>query len=310
MHAQAVTAPPGSLLTLTGHANAPDDDVVAAVAVSSTAPPIHDTLLNRMLVLCALKTTVYFYHRPHAYVIPISRHLVVKTHSSVDLAEAATMQFLATHTTLPVPRVHCAFKHGGRTYIAVERIQGTTLVDAWPTLSEAERTRVLAHLRKLLAEMRALPAPSDQIASCIGGSLFNSSIPHTRGELRFGPFASAQQFHVWLRLGFQLADLHEGMKDRDRIEKMIRQQDGPWPRPIFTHGDLNPANIMVRDGQVVGILDWEYGGWYPPYWEYTSAFIGNQTRPVWQDKIPQFLDPPCHGELEMDITREVWWGEG
>lgn len=38
-------------------------------------------------------------------------------------------------------------------------------------------------------------------------------------------------------------------------------------RICFTHADLHHANILVRDGQLVGILDWEFFGWYPEYWE-------------------------------------------
>jgi hypothetical protein len=38
----------------------------------------------------------------------------------------------------------------------------------------------------------------------------------------------------------------------------------------------------VNDRQnVVGIVDWEFSGWYPHYWEYTSAWYGNLTRIDW-----------------------------
>jgi len=76
---------------------------------------------------------------------------------------------------------------------------------------------------------------------------------------------------------------------------MTKRQDGPWPPPKFTHGDLNPFNILVREGKVVGIIDWEFSGWYPRYWEYTSAWFGNVTRTEWRacflgssiDRIPK-----------------------
>ena len=34
----------------------------------------------------------------------------------------------------------------------------------------------------------------------------------------------------------------------------------------FTHADLAPRNIMIRDGRVVAIVDWAFSGWYPEYW--------------------------------------------
>lgn len=42
-------------------------------------------------------------------------------------------------------------------------------------------------------------------------------------------------------------------------------------RIVFTHDDLKPHNILVRGGQITGLLDWESAGWYPDYWEFTTA---------------------------------------
>lgn len=89
---------------------------------------------------------------------------------------------------------------------------------------------------------------------------------------------------------------------------MINRQDGPWPPTVLTHGDLNPCNIMVRGDTVVGIIDWECSGWYPNYWEYTNAWLGNQTRMAWQGVVDKFLDAYPE-ELEMERTRQKWWGE-
>lgn len=83
---------------------------------------------------------------------------------------------------------------------------------------------------------------------------------------------------------------------------MIVKQDGTWPAPVFTHSDLNPFNILVRGDQIVSIIDWEFSGWYPPYWEYTSAWFGNVTRGEWQSTIYSLLNPYPE-ELEIERTR-------
>ncbi|KAF2704894.1 hypothetical protein K504DRAFT_537480 [Pleomassaria siparia CBS 279.74] len=41
-------------------------------------------------------------------------------------------------------------------------------------------------------------------------------------------------------------------------------------RIVLTHGDLNQANIMVKHGKIVSLIDWEFSGWYPEYWEYVN----------------------------------------
>ncbi|OQE06026.1 hypothetical protein PENVUL_c020G06264 [Penicillium vulpinum] len=58
--------------------------------------------------------------------------------------------------------------------------------------------------------------------------------------------------------------------------------------------DIAPRNIIVDEqNNVTGILDWEYAGWYPEYWEYAQimrpAFWGDWS--VWMDKTaPQRWD--------------------
>jgi aminoglycoside phosphotransferase (APT) family kinase protein len=41
-------------------------------------------------------------------------------------------------------------------------------------------------------------------------------------------------------------------------------------RITFTHGDLSSSNILVEDGHISAILDWETAGWLPEYWEFTT----------------------------------------
>jgi hypothetical protein len=47
--------------------------------------------------------------------------------------------------------------------------------------------------------------------------------------------------------------------------------DTPEPKCVFTHSDFRPANIRVVEeaGRLVvsGIIDWEFSGFYPDYWE-------------------------------------------
>jgi len=85
---------------------------------------------------------------------------------------------------------------------------------------------------------------------------------------------------------------------------MAVKQDGPWPAAVFTHGDLNPFNIFVRGDEVTAIIDWECAGWFPNYWEYTSAWYGNLTRTEWQENLSKFLDA-FPAELEMEMVRQM-----
>ncbi|KAK4495131.1 hypothetical protein PRZ48_013458 [Zasmidium cellare] len=274
-------------------------------------PAINDTFFYRLFIKLALKTLGLF-HKSDGLCTPISKRLIVKTGHRIRLTEAATMKYIGEHTSIPVPKVYCSFVYNRRACILMERIQGDDLPAVWDGLSEDGRQKVYAQLRTIIDELRALkPPPGTGVESCTGGSLYDGRIPRSP---ELGPFKTIQDFHLWLREGFNPSEARAKAQGEvaeevwERLEKMVKMQEGPWPAPVFTHGDLNPFNILLRGDQVVGIIDWEFAGWYPHYWEYTSAWYGNLLRSDWQKGLYQFLDP-FPAELEMEITRQKWWGE-
>ncbi|TVY41289.1 hypothetical protein LSUB1_G002224 [Lachnellula subtilissima] len=134
--------------------------------------------------------------------VRISKNLVVKTGPFVHLTEAATMEFVAASTSIPVPHVYSSFVHRNRAYIVMERISGEPFTKAWKTLSDVDRESIFAQLQRMILELRTLvPPPGTGVESCVGGSLRDSRIPHARP--RFGPFKTIQDFHFWLRDGLQ-----------------------------------------------------------------------------------------------------------
>jgi hypothetical protein len=52
-------------------------------------------------------------------------------------------------------------------------------------------------------------------------------------------------------------------------------------RTFFSHADLCTGNIIVRDGKIAAMVDWQFAGWYPEYWEYTKAHFGLLNMPDW-----------------------------
>lgn len=269
---------------------------------------INNTYLRRLFGRLAFHTTAKFFNRDGPCV-PISKHKILKKGYSVHLTEAVTINYVAKHTSIPVPKIYCSFLHKNRAYIIMERIQGDNLAAVWPNLSKESLQNIFSQLKNIIQELRALkPPPNTGVESCVGGSLYDSRLPH--GTPRFGPFKTIQEFHLWLRNNTEATQIgdHVTEEDADGIKGMIVKQDGPWSSPVFTHCDLNPSNILIRKNQIVGIIDWEFSGWYPPYWEYTSAWFGNRTRGEWQSTLLSLLDP-FPEELDMEKTRNKWWGE-
>ena len=67
---------------------------------------------------------------------------------------------------------------------------------------------------------------------------------------------------------------------------------------VFTHADLHFSNIMVSDGHISGIIDWETAGWYPDYWEYCRAMRMLTYEKTWNEFWDRTLQRP-HCEILM-----------
>lgn len=222
------------------------------------------------------------------------------------------MEFIRERTSVPVPKIYCAFTYRNKTYIAMERIKGTMIADGWLQRSEESRSRILNQLKTMIEEIRSIRSPhGSSVASVDGGSLNDPRLPGI-GTIypiptarRFGPFEDINAFHRWLRRP------HKGADDAfpDEVNEMIKaHEETDWGQPFFTHGDLSSFNIIVKDDKITGIIDWETAGWYPHYWEYTRASRVSPQNAWWVDYLDRFLEPKPN-ERKFEETRCEFWGE-
>jgi serine/threonine protein kinase len=262
--------------------------------------PVNDNALYRILVLVTIKLLKRW--RPHrGNVLLISNGLCIKHGRLVSLSEAASMRFISHSTSIPVPKVVCAFERRGRTYLVMKRIDGDMLGAGWLKRSARSQVKILAQLREMIQEMRRIsPAHCGGVSNIDGGSLFDCRLPGP--SLRFGPFRNIQDFHSYLR-----GDINFHPGNDPNVNELITFHRADWPL-VFTHGDLSSLNILVRGDEVVGIIDWETAGWYPAYWEYTTACQVNPQNSFWRDEIDRFLDP-YPTELAMEKIRWKYFGD-
>lgn len=261
---------------------------------------IGNTSVRRSALLATIAVAKRFRPRRES-VLFLTGTLCVKYGDLVNLSEALALQFIAAHTSIPVPKVYCAFTHKGCTYILMERIKGDTLIRGWGSRSEESKAKIFSQLKKMVDEMRRLPAPGHGISDVVGGPLYDERFAGPTSMV--GPFETIHDFHLFLRNGFT-----EPVENYPEINDMMRLQDRHWPMPVFTHGDLSAFNILVRGDDVVGIIDWETAGWYPTYWEYTMACLqGNRMFMWWTEESDRFLDAMPE-EVVMENLRLKYFG--
>lgn len=266
--------------------------------------PINDTLWHRFLTLLAVKfvTTKGFkrFFKHPGGVLFIS-DFCIKSGLFTTLAEANAMRFVAQHTSIPVPTVHCSFMYKGETYIVMSRIQGQKVAKMWGPRSPDSKARILKQVKQMIEELHNIPPPKDiGVSNVDGGAIYDCRLPDTS---LWGPFNTIRDFHRRLRNGFEAGLLNAP----DGIEELIAFHDQQWPTPVFTHADLSSLNILVCGDEVVGIVDWETAGWFPPYWEYTTAWHVNPRNEFWQQEVDKFL-PPMPYALKMESIRRRYFG--
>ena len=64
-------------------------------------------------------------------------------------------------------------------------------------------------------------------------------------------------------------EVHEGLLDAALDAAVVRVQELTFPATLsLLHGDLNPSNVFVRDGEITGIIDWNYARYGDPLFDF------------------------------------------
>lgn len=262
---------------------------------------IHATRTRKYLTLAAVKVLKHF--RPRlSSVLMLTPSTCVKYGPFQHLSEAASMQYILDNTTIPVPKVYCAFERNGTTYIVMSRISGSPIGHEWKQRPEQSKALLLKELEVYIKEMRSLTATNGRRVQAVdGGKLFDSRL--VGGVTGFGPFESVADFHSFLRDGTSPSPDHFA-----EVTELIDRHTAAKPATCFTHGDLSSMNILVRGDHVVGIVDWDTAGWFPEYWEYTTASNVNMYNEFWKPEISKFLDEYPEA-LRMENLRQKYFGD-
>lgn len=250
------------------------------------------------------RTFIYRWVKHSGPVIFVSPGLCIKSTPFATLAEAETLHFIAQNTTIPVPKVYCAFKRKRHTYIVMRRIEGQNLWHEWVHRPRESKDKILRSLSAIVQQLQNLPnSRKNGVCNISGGPVYDQRLPD---KSFWGPFPSIQDFHAQLSDG--LATRANATTLPPDLDKLLTFYENSWPNSRFTHGDLSPLNIMVKGDKIVGIVDWETAGWMPPYWEYTSAWNVNPQCQFWQKEVDKYISPMPEA-LEMERIRRKYFGD-
>ncbi|KAA8645127.1 uncharacterized protein ATNIH1004_009344 [Aspergillus tanneri] len=219
-----------------------------------------------------------------------------------SLEEVVSMQ-MAEPAGIPVPKVISCGEHlnapfNRRFSILMTRLPGVPLENSRDKLQVDAEEPWLDELKLCITSMRLWRPPgSETICSPIGTHLRSSRVP---GHI-MGPFSSLEAFYKYL---FSPASAH-AFKSNTEYQKVLsraRRLQDYQHRTVFTHGDFKAHNILVDDeGHLSGFLDWESAGWYPGYWEFTTAMRFG--RDSWWFQVASWMGGDQYwDELDSDVA--------
>ncbi|KAF2737068.1 APH-domain-containing protein [Polyplosphaeria fusca] len=192
-------------------------------------------------------------------------------------AEAQSLRLIEKYTHVPAPRAVDATQYSDSSFLLMSGIPGEIVGRMISTMIDEQLHSVARDLKKYIAELRQIPQQHRlgrsgfQICNALGGGILDWRIGESkRRELRF---LDETQFNECLTDDLPL--------DED-ARKLVSKSHGVKHDIVFTHADLNLRNILVdENGKISGIVDWEYAGWYPEYWEYTKAHFSARHNVRW-----------------------------
>ncbi|KAG6317488.1 hypothetical protein E4U22_006203 [Claviceps purpurea] len=212
--------------------------------------------------------------------------------------EFAALQLVRRHTNIHVPSALDLVSDSEDSYLLTTTVRGVSLGRCIDTLSHEEVTTLVGDLQRCLLELRAIPkevSPKYAITNALGEACYDgrlitgSDYDEARGDF-FGPFVDEDDFNDTLRCGALPNVVHSSGHEI-----------------VLTHGDLNMRNIMMHNGRLSGIIDWETCGWFPDYWDYTKAHFITKIHRRWLKIVDAVFEKLRNFEAELAVERQLWW---
>ncbi|CAL1715436.1 unnamed protein product [Somion occarium] len=226
--------------------------------------------------------------------------LYAKFNGRVKAEEVIANMFVAANTSIPVPRVLDVIDDQGSLFVLMTRLPGVKAAGMLEKLDEQGWRQFERDLQGWWHQLRSLVPPTNVVGSLLGSPSLQRRMSMDRP---IGPFDDISAFHHYL---MTLCPEDQGTPPYDEFRRLapIKSFNKPH-RLCFTHGDLVPHNLLMENGRLCGLVDFETSGWFPEYWDCTGTYLWGclWSWSEWQDAVthifPQYQD-------EIEVEKHLW----
>ncbi|KAI9809910.1 MAG: hypothetical protein M1825_000343 [Sarcosagium campestre] len=142
---------------------------------------------------------------------------------------------------------------------------GTKLLEVWASMDQSHKDSMIRDYKTILQSLRNLPPPIDAYIGAVDGG---PAIDHRScGIQSGGAFKTDLELNHWL---LSLAHPDSALLCQDFYTETIEGSMRDDHTLVFPYGDIGIHNVLVENGRITAIIDWEFAGWYPEYWDYVK----------------------------------------
>ncbi|KAF3937472.1 hypothetical protein ABW19_dt0210158 [Dactylella cylindrospora] len=209
-------------------------------------------------------------------VVNISPDYVVKSYLTRD--ELLDMSTALSHALSlggirapPIKRILPSLEFNTYAECIFPCIPGDSLLNLLPRIGIFKTIHLALQLRGMLKHLRSSKPPPPR--SHAAGSMYTGKIRSFDLQDAFGvpdyssPSALAAVVNFWYQ--FVPGD-KERQKSASEHEICVQSPISGATPLVFVHHDLAPRNMLVDPFGNLWLIDWDFAGWYPEYFEYAK----------------------------------------
>ncbi|RFU29748.1 hypothetical protein B7463_g6604, partial [Scytalidium lignicola] len=212
----------------------------------------------------------------------------IKPRSVLLRSEGKMMNYASQQAGIKAPQVlGCYDIEPKITTMVSDLVSGVSLYLVWHQMNKKQQDSIKIQLKEQFYNFRQCFQPYI-------GRIERQPTRNFYDRLKIttmGPFDSEDEFDNWclVRIKSPLT--------RIKWKYLLSSMRGKDSKAfVLTHGDLAARNIIVKDGVVTGIVDWENAGFFPEYIEYVVAMeICDGHEDWWKPVLKEILEP-CNSE--------------
>lgn len=178
-------------------------------------------------------------------------------------SDYAISKFLSENSNVPVAKDMRAWEDSTSYWRLMERVPGITLKEAWDDLTLEQHRTIGTEIAEYLAEARKFTSTKPEAPD--GQPLRDQNFG---AQYDYVDLMTTDREEWWARMEPRINRSKASQEKIMKFKESYPLKEGA--KYVLSHGDLNSSNIMVKDGHVTGIIDWEHGGYRPEWWEWNE----------------------------------------